>query len=625
MYGAGWPRSRSREQRDRVERAVEREPAGEVHLVALAGAEAAPAIASHTVLVVVAVEARAPRDRCGGRRSAPCGSGGSRVAAPVRAVGAPGAVALDGDRRRRRRIARERVEAGEQRRPGPSAGSSDADARTAPARARGRARTRTTRPTSPGRRGVERGRAASAPRAHDHARRARPRPRCASPSRTTRPPGARPGSAASSVGGDERRRGASAHGTGVGPRRDAGFGATRNFDATVGTMAAPWLSSLGLAPRPLRPLRLAVVLCAAVTARRLVVLRQPLHRRRGREDPARRRSPPRRPSAENGRTSSSSAPTPRLRAEPARHQAFSDTDTQDGPPRSDTMMVLHADRRRSSFAVSFPVTSGSTSRAGARPRSTRRSTTVPQTVIDTLQADFNVDHQPLPRGRLRDLRGDRERDRQVPVYFPYVGRDSFTGLTHVCGAGCYQLDGARRARVRARPRYLEYQARTARRTATRARARRTSTASSASRTSCKKLGRIAVERALRRPDDRARPRRRADPEPPRRHDVRPPGVQRARPRLPRTRRRATRGPSSRRCRGSAATRTVVGAARSSSPTPTRCSPSSRARRRCPPRPPRPPPPRHRGPTPAAVRPVDVRVLVLNGSGVQGAAARRPRR
>ena len=37
----------------------------------------------------------------------------------------------------------------------------------------------------------------------------------------------------------------------------------------------------------------------------------------------------------------------------ADYEAFSDKDTDSSPPRSDTMMVLHADGDQS-FAVSFP-------------------------------------------------------------------------------------------------------------------------------------------------------------------------------------------------------------------------------------------------------------------------------
>src|SRR5262245_41589718 len=71
------------------------------------------------------------------------------------------------------------------------------------------------------------------------------------------------------------------------------------------------------------------------------------------------------------------------------YKAFSDKDTQNAPPRSDTLMVLHADGDNS-FAVSFPrdLWVDIPGKGGAKINAAFNDG--PQKVIDTVQSDFNV-------------------------------------------------------------------------------------------------------------------------------------------------------------------------------------------------------------------------------------------
>ena len=125
------------------------------------------------------------------------------------------------------------------------------------------------------------------------------------------------------------------------------------------------------------------------------------------------------------------------------------------PPRSDTMMVLHANGDHS-FAVSFPrdlwvdIPGKGNAKINAAfndgPAEGRR-----HAAVRLQRAD-----QPLPRGRLRDLRGDRRRDRHGARVDPRASSATTSPGCHaVLGAGCYQLDGADRARNASAPGNLE--------------------------------------------------------------------------------------------------------------------------------------------------------------------------
>jgi LCP family protein required for cell wall assembly len=136
-------------------------------------------------------------------------------------------------------------------------------------------------------------------------------------------------------------------------------------------------------------------------------------------------------------------------------QAFTDADTTaDGPARSDTMMVLHADGK-ASYAVSFPRDLMVNVPGLGKQKINAAFNKGPQLVIDTLKSDFDVDIQHYLEVNFKTFEDIVNAVGSVPVYFPYPARDEVSGLHNVWVAGCYHLDGAP-ALAYVRSRYLEY-------------------------------------------------------------------------------------------------------------------------------------------------------------------------
>jgi LCP family protein required for cell wall assembly len=137
-------------------------------------------------------------------------------------------------------------------------------------------------------------------------------------------------------------------------------------------------------------------------------------------------------------------------------QAFTDSEvTTGGPARSDTMMVLHADGDQS-FAVSFPRDLWVNIPGHGNERINAAFNDGPQTVIDTLKADFNLDIQHYLEVNFKTFEDIVNAVGSVPVYFPHPARDQYSGLSNVWAAGCYDLDGGP-ALAYVRSRHLEYQ------------------------------------------------------------------------------------------------------------------------------------------------------------------------
>jgi LCP family protein required for cell wall assembly len=135
--------------------------------------------------------------------------------------------------------------------------------------------------------------------------------------------------------------------------------------------------------------------------------------------------------------------------------AFTDPNTTaDGPARSDTMMVLHADGKNS-YAVSFPRDLYVNVPGLGKQKINAAFNKGPQLVIDTLKADFDVDIQHYLEVNFKTFEDIVNAVGSVPVYFPYPARDQLSGLTNVFVAGCYHLDGAP-ALAYVRSRHLEY-------------------------------------------------------------------------------------------------------------------------------------------------------------------------
>jgi LCP family protein required for cell wall assembly len=136
-------------------------------------------------------------------------------------------------------------------------------------------------------------------------------------------------------------------------------------------------------------------------------------------------------------------------------EAFTDANTTaDGPARSDTMMVLHADGD-ASYIVSFPrdlmvnvPTLGSQKINAAFNKG-------PQLVIDTLQQDFNVPINHYVEVNFKTFEDIVNAVGSVPVFFPYDARDELSGLLIGPFPGCHHLDGPQ-ALAYVRSRYLEY-------------------------------------------------------------------------------------------------------------------------------------------------------------------------
>jgi LCP family protein required for cell wall assembly len=137
-------------------------------------------------------------------------------------------------------------------------------------------------------------------------------------------------------------------------------------------------------------------------------------------------------------------------------QAFTDANTTvDGPARSDTMMVLHADGDQS-YVVSFPRDLMVDVPTLGRQKINAAFNKGPQLVIDTLKSDFGVDIQHYLEVNFKTFEDIVNAIGTVPVYFPHQIRDQHSGLQPLMyGPGCYQLNGAT-ALAYVRSRYPEY-------------------------------------------------------------------------------------------------------------------------------------------------------------------------
>jgi LCP family protein required for cell wall assembly len=137
-------------------------------------------------------------------------------------------------------------------------------------------------------------------------------------------------------------------------------------------------------------------------------------------------------------------------------EAFTDADTTtEGPARSDTMMVLHANGD-DSYAVSFPRDLLVNIPGMGKQKINAAFNEGPQKVIDTLKSDFNVDINHYLEVNFKTFEDIVDAVGRVPVYFPYAVRDQVSGLKPFpYGPGCYALDGPT-SLAYVRSRYLEY-------------------------------------------------------------------------------------------------------------------------------------------------------------------------
>jgi len=137
-------------------------------------------------------------------------------------------------------------------------------------------------------------------------------------------------------------------------------------------------------------------------------------------------------------------------------EAFTDADTTaDGPARSDTMMVLHADGD-ASYVVSFPRDLMVNVPGLGRQKINAAFNKGPQLVVDTLQQDFNVPINHYLEVNFKSFEDIVNAVGAVHVWIPQQMRDQHSGLQPFAyGPGCYPLDGAT-ALAYVRSRYPEY-------------------------------------------------------------------------------------------------------------------------------------------------------------------------
>jgi LCP family protein required for cell wall assembly len=137
-------------------------------------------------------------------------------------------------------------------------------------------------------------------------------------------------------------------------------------------------------------------------------------------------------------------------------EAFTDEDTTaDGPARSDTMMVLHADGD-ASYVVSFPRDLMVDVPGLGRQKINAAFNGGPALVVKTLQQDFNVPINHYLEVNFKSFEDIVNAVGAVPVWIPEVVRDQTSGLKPFAfGPGCYPLDGPT-ALAYVRSRHLEY-------------------------------------------------------------------------------------------------------------------------------------------------------------------------
>jgi LCP family protein required for cell wall assembly len=121
------------------------------------------------------------------------------------------------------------------------------------------------------------------------------------------------------------------------------------------------------------------------------------------------------------------------------YNAFSDADTENAPPRSDSMMVLHADGDHS-YAVSFPRDLWVDIPGHGSAKLNAAFNNGAQPVIDTIQSDFNVPINHYLEVDFKTFQGIVDAVGKIPVWVPGTVRDTFTGFT-APWIGCWNLDG----------------------------------------------------------------------------------------------------------------------------------------------------------------------------------------
>jgi LCP family protein required for cell wall assembly len=135
-------------------------------------------------------------------------------------------------------------------------------------------------------------------------------------------------------------------------------------------------------------------------------------------------------------------------------QAFG-TSADSGPPKSDTLMVVHIDPdAKTSLLVSFPRDLLVDIPGQGRGQINAAFNDGPQKVIDTLKANFDIDINHYVEVNFIAFTGIVDAIGKIPVFFPAPARDDYSGLD-IPTAGCVALDGTQ-ALEYVRARHLQY-------------------------------------------------------------------------------------------------------------------------------------------------------------------------
>jgi LCP family protein required for cell wall assembly len=138
----------------------------------------------------------------------------------------------------------------------------------------------------------------------------------------------------------------------------------------------------------------------------------------------------------------------------AADQAFgNESDT--GPPKSDTLMVLHVDGTNS-YAVSFPRDLWVDVPGHGKAKINSALNEGPQNVVDTLQKNFDLEINHYVQVDFQSFKTIVDAIGGIRVWIPHAARDDYTNF-NVVGAGCWPLDGDRAlGYVRSRAPYYQY-------------------------------------------------------------------------------------------------------------------------------------------------------------------------
>jgi LCP family protein required for cell wall assembly len=134
---------------------------------------------------------------------------------------------------------------------------------------------------------------------------------------------------------------------------------------------------------------------------------------------------------------------------PEEREAFGDPSAV-GPPRSDTLMVIHVDpAQKTGFLVSFPrdlaVDVPGLGQSKINAAFNEDSGGGPQRVVDTLQQNFDVPIHHYIEVDFQSFKGIVDAMGGVPVYISAPSRDEHSGFEFIpfnFKPGCYTLDGS---------------------------------------------------------------------------------------------------------------------------------------------------------------------------------------